>query len=105
MRLIEATTIEPDLSLVSADRHPLDEAKRDEMAKRLIEARKTHGPLESPDGWIYGQVPTGGSRKGLTVGELEELGLGHLVKPPEPGVKHEWRMLVPKEKKRKGRAA
>lgn len=49
-----------------------------------------HGPVRRGDK-EYASIPTNGSRRGPTLGELEALGLGHLIKPGNPSVKFDWR--------------
>jgi hypothetical protein len=51
-----------------------------------------NGPVRRGDK-EWGPAPTNGARRGPTVKELEELGLGHLIKPGSPGVKFDWRKV------------
>jgi hypothetical protein len=66
---------------------------RDLVVKQLQTLTVTAGPIRLGD-LEWGPIPTAGKRSGLSVADLEELGLTNLIKPATPGVKFDWKKIA-----------
>lgn len=66
---------------------------RDLVEGQLKTFATVNGPLVDGDRQ-WGPIATNGQRRGPNLGELEEMGLGHLIKPGKPGVKFDWKKVA-----------